>query len=81
MATALKDLQDALVAFVDDEDADQKAAVVAAAAKLKITDFSNVSNAMARRILLARGVDVKFQEKTIVNASYDMKTRGADTQG
>ena len=72
MATALENLNAALAAYVDDADADQMAAVVAAAAALKITDFSNVSNAMARRILLARGVEVKFQEKTIINGSYDM---------
>ena len=81
MATALKNLKDALAAFVDADDADQKAAVVAAAAALKITDYSNVSNAMARQILAARGVAVKFQEKTIVNGSYDMKTRTENTYG
>ena len=72
MATALKNLKDALAAYVDDADVEQKAAVVAAAAALKITDYSNVSNAMARRILLARGVEVKFQERTIVNSNFDM---------
>lgn len=81
MATALKNLQDALAAYVDDADVDQKAAVVAAAAALQITDFSNVSNEMARRILLARGVAVKFQEKTTVNSNYAMTEHGIDTQG
>jgi hypothetical protein len=81
MATALQNLNAALAAFVDETDEAQKAAVVAAAAELKITDFSNVSNDMARQILNARGVAVKFQEKTIVNGSYDMKTHGTDTQG
>lgn len=79
--TALQNLHEALAAYVDAEDADQKAAVVAAADALKITDFSNVSNAMARKILAARGVEVKFQEKTIVNGSYDMKTRTENTYG
>ena len=76
MATALKNLKDALAAYVDDADVDQKAAVVAAAAALQITDFSNVSNEMARRILLARGVAVKFQEKTTVNSNFDMMPLG-----
>ena len=40
---------------------------------LKITDFSMVSNEMARSILKAQGKEVKFEEPVTVNSDYYMK--------
>ena len=79
--SALKELHLALDAYVDPEDQSQKDAVVAAAKALRITDYGNVSNAMARKILAARGEEVKFKEKTIVNSDYNMRSLGENTYG
>lgn len=40
---------------------------------LKITDFGMVSNEMARAILEAKGVEVKFEEPETIEADYYMR--------
>lgn len=43
------------------------------AAKLSICDFGMVSNDMARAILEARGVEIRFEEPENVESDYNMR--------
>lgn len=60
-------------ALVDAKAAVNTAPTVEEANKLSIVDFGMVSNEMARAILKAKGVEVKFEEPVDVKSDYHMR--------
>jgi|SaaInlStandDraft_4_1057021.scaffolds.fasta_scaffold16170_4 hypothetical protein len=72
-ATAdVADDQPAVAAVVTAKANVDYAPTAAAAKKLSIVDFCMVSNDMARAILKAKGVEVKFEEPEDVKSDYYM---------
>ena len=53
--------------------------IVNAAEALPITEYSNVSDSMARAILDAKGVEVRFEEPVDVKSDFDMKPIANET--